>query len=76
LKGMFEREKMMKKSMIGAAIGIAVYLFSVNAMAAAVIGTYFPASSGPIGEPAMLLFNGAVLLGLGVFLRNRSNRSA
>jgi hypothetical protein len=59
--------------MIAAAIGFAICLFSVNAMAAAVFETLFPTNPGYIGEPAILLLNGTLLIGLGYFLRNRAN---
>jgi len=66
---------MMKRSMIGAAIGIAVFLFSVNAMAAGVLDAFFPANSGSMGEPAILLLNGALMIGLGITIRKRHNTS-
>jgi CBS-domain-containing membrane protein len=69
---MFERGKMMKKSMIGSIIGIAVCLPAVNAMAAA-FKNLIPTNPASMGEPAVLLFNGILLIGLGYFLRNRIN---
>lgn len=64
----------MKKNLTGFTIGIAGCMFAANAMAAG-FDKVFPANSGPLGEPAVMLFNGALMLGLGFVLRNKLSLS-
>jgi hypothetical protein len=65
---------MMKKRMMMITAGLTGCLVAVNAIAATGY-TVFRGDSVPLGEPVVLLINGAVLIGMACYLRNRIHTS-